>query len=422
METLAKAGQALDRAALLARFHANRARSAQIFGLAADALYERPIPLRHPFCFYQGHIPAFSYAVLCERGLGYPVIDPAFERLFERGIDPADAGQAQQHERERWPTQDDIAAFAARCDAAVVDAIANRTLESQDVPSMRGAQALFTILDHELMHQETLVYMLHRLDPQKKRYVAQRFEDSPPPVNDFVAIPAGRAQLGLDPRSREFGWDNEYAAFDVDVPAFHVQRYPVTNAEYLDFVQAGGPIPPFWIERNGTFCLRGAFEELPLPGSWPVYASNAQACAYAQHAGGRVMTEAEYHRAAFCAPDSSPRRHPWGDEPPQPHHGNFGFERYDPQPVDAHPRGASAWGIHDLVGNGWEWTSSPFLPFEGFAPMASYPRYSVDFFDGKHRVLKGASPVTARELIRPTLRNWFYEDYAYTYAKFRVVK
>ena len=76
-------------------------------------------------------------------------------------------------------------------------------------------------------------------------------------------------------------------------------------------------------------------------------------------------------------------------------------------PAGSRPDGASAWGVHDLVGNGWEWTSTVFAPFPGFEPMPSYPEYSADFFDGQHYVMKGASPATARELIRPSFRNWF---------------
>jgi formylglycine-generating enzyme required for sulfatase activity len=79
----------------------------------------------------------------------------------------------------------------------------------------------------------------------------------------------------------------------------------------------------------------------------------------------------------------------------------------------------SRWGVHDLAGNGWEWTSSIFAPFPGFAPMVSYPEYSAEFFDGQHYVMKGASPATARELIRPSFRNWFRSNYPYVYAKFR---
>jgi len=81
----------------------------------------------------------------------------------------------------------------------------------------------------------------------------------------------------------------------------------------------------------------------------------------------------------------------------------------------------SAWGIDDLVGNGWEWTSTIFAPFTGFRAMPSYPEYSADFFDGEHVVMKGASPATARELLRPTFRNWFRARYPYVYATFRCV-
>jgi formylglycine-generating enzyme required for sulfatase activity len=107
---------------------------------------------------------------------------------------------------------------------------------------------------------------------------------------------------------------------------------------------------------------------------------------------------------------------------PGPVHGNFNFQNWSPTPVGSHPAGASAWGIHDLVGDGWEWTASPFRPFPGFYPyMRGYPEYSADFFDGKHYVLKGASWATATELIRPTFRNWYQARYPYVFAKFRCV-
>jgi len=75
----------------------------------------------------------------------------------------------------------------------------------------------------------------------------------------------------------------------------------------------------------------------------------------------------------------------------------------------------------DLVGNGWEWTSTAFDGFPGFTPHASYPNYSADFFDGKHWVLKGGSPVTDATLLRRPFRNWFRSSYPYLYAKFRCV-
>lgn len=420
MATAAPANVALDRDALAAWYRRNRERSAQLFGLIDPAAYySRPIPLRHPFAFYEGHFPTFSFLVLNERALGETPLDARLERLFERGIDPSSTSAAQAHERTDWPSRDEIEAFGRRCDERVYAAIANARLVDDSVPRLVRGQAVFTVLEHEQMHHETLVYIIHRLSPELKGRFPQTHHDTASPHNDFIEIPSGVATLGVDRDAIAFGWDNEFCAHEVHVPAFSVQRYPITNGEYLEFVRDGGPMPPFWVQHDGELLLRGVFEELPLPLSWPVYVSNEQARAYAQWKGLRLMSEAEYQRAAYGSPSSEPRQYPWGDESPTTLHGNFDFERFDPDPVDAHPAGASAWGVRDLVGNGWEWTGTAFGPLPGFEPMASYPQYSADFFDGKHFVLKGASPVTARELIRPSFRNWFYADYPYAYGKFR---
>ena len=90
--------------------------------------------------------------------------------------------------------------------------------------------------------------------------------------------------------------------------------------------------------------------------------------------------------------------------------------------MGSYPSGASAFGVHDLIGNGWEWTSSPFAPFPGFSPMASYPEYSADFFDAAHFVLKGASPATPAAHVRRSFRNWFRPHYPYVYATFRCAR
>jgi formylglycine-generating enzyme required for sulfatase activity len=134
------------------------------------------------------------------------------------------------------------------------------------------------------------------------------------------------------------------------------------------------------------------------------------------------MTEAEYHRAAFGTPDGREHAFPWGDAAPDETRGNFGAVHWDPVPVGSYPSGVSAFGVHDLVGNGWEWTSSPFAPFPGFAPMASYPEYSADFFDEAHVVMKGASPATPVPLVRRSFRNWFRPHYPYVYATFRCAR
>ena len=129
-----------------------------------------------------------------------------------------------------------------------------------------------------------------------------------------------------------------------------------------------------------------------------------------------------FQRAAFGTPDSGERLHPWGNATPTSAHGVFDFSSWDPEPAGSHPAGRSAWGADDLVGNGWEWTTTVFGSWPGFQPMASYPEYSADFFDGEHMVMKGASPATARELLRPTFRNWFRPRYPYVYATFRLAR
>ena len=413
---------AIERRGLLDRYRGNRERTASIFACVNDAaFYDRPIPLRHPFAFYEGHVPAFSFLTLNARALGEPSIDPLLERLFERGIDPSSLDDARRHERSDWPSRAAVAEFAARCDERVLYALANAKIDDDAVPRLVRGESAYTILEHEEMHQETLLYIVHQLEPDRKRRVAGRHEDRAVDTGQVREVASGWATLGAVPGEIPFGWDNEFGRVRQEVAGFEMARYPVTNGDWLRFVAEGGPVPHFWRRADGAWLLRLVFEEIALPGSWPVYVTHDQAEAYARWRGARLPTEAEYHRAAFGTADDAERAFPWGNDSPEPRHGNFDFQRYDPEPVDSHPAGESAWGIADLMGNGWEWTGTPFAPFPGFEPMASYPPYSADFFDGRHYVMKGASPVTSRNLLRRSLRNWFYSDYPYAYAKFRCV-
>jgi gamma-glutamyl hercynylcysteine S-oxide synthase len=154
--------------------------------------------------------------------------------------------------------------------------------------------------------------------------------------------------------------------------------------------------------------------------------SYAEASAYAAWAGRRLPTEAQFHRAAHGTPEGTERAFPWGDEPFTPGRGNTGAQGWDLAPVGSFPLGDSAFGVADLVGNGWEWTRTPFHPFEGFEPFPFYPGYSADFFgdDGPraHRVLKGAGTRTDARLLRRSFRNWFQPHYPHVEATFRLVE
>ncbi len=440
---------ALDTAAAIDWYRRNRARSEAIFDLIDPAAYySRPIALRNPIVFYEGHLPAFSVIAFLRRGLGRPPVDARLEALFERGIDPDTQAAAipRSGASTVWPTRDEVRAFARACDEAVLAAIAS--MPSSALPH----EGLYTALEHEAMHQETLLYMWHRLPYAQKRAGGSRLEAGGRfggnigrrgsgvggPSRGTATVPAGVATLGANRGGVAFGWDNEFEAHDIYVPEFDVDVLPVTNSEFLEFTNAGGygnrelwsdegwswlqedrvQHPAFWLSVSSVtsepgpptsnlqppaWHWRGMFEEIPLPPDWPVYVSHAEASAYARWKGRRLITEPEFHRAAEGTTT-----------------GHFDFAGFDPIPVGSHPPGAA--GVYDLVGNGWEWTSTVFGPFDGFVPMRSYPEYSADFFDGRHYVMKGASPATARELVRPSFRNWFRGNYPYVYAKFRTAR
>ncbi|HUK35060.1 MAG TPA: SUMF1/EgtB/PvdO family nonheme iron enzyme [Vicinamibacterales bacterium] len=415
-----------DRAAALSWYARNRERSRALFDmLPEDVYYTRPIDLRHPVVFYDGHLPGFSFNTLVKRALGRPSIDARLESLFARGIDPHESNGSGAP--DAWPSRDVVRAFVKEADARVVEVLTHDDLDRPGDPLLSHADAVFTILEHEAMHQETLLYMWHRLPfSQKIRPAdyAPQTEAAVPP-DEWCDVPGGSATLGADRDALPFGWDNELPSCTAEVATFQIQRHNVTNARFMEFVDAGGyrdsrwwsaddwrwvqsqklSHPLFWEHQDGSWYWRGMFELIPLPVAWPVYVSQAEASAYARWHGCRLATEAEYQRSAVGAAP-----------------GLCDFESWDPEPAGARARVASEYGVEDLVGNGWEWTSSRFGPFPGFRASASYPEYSADFFDGEHFVMKGASPATARELLRPTFRNWFRARYPYVYATFRCVR
>lgn len=422
MTTLAPPG--LDRDGFLDWYKRNRIRSRYLFDRVRPEAYEmRPVPLRHPTVFYEGHLPAFSFNKLAYEAYGRAPIDLALQQLFERGIDPGDAASAAAAQRPKWPTRPEVWEFAAKCDAVVEDILRNEPLDRKGDTRTERGHAAWTILEHEPMHHETFSYILHRMPFANKvrpdDYV--RPSDAAHPPLARVEIPSGVATLGANRDAVVFAWDNEYDEHRVHVDRFECDVYPITNRQWMAFVRDGGPVPSFWVEADGGFKLLAAWELLPLLESAPVWVTSEQARQYAAWAGRRIMSEAEYHRAAFGTPGGGEQAFPWGDAPPTRAHGNFDFQNWDVTPAGAYPQGTSAFGVAELIGNGWEHTSTPFFPFDGFKPHASYLRYSADFFDGKHYVVKGASPVTPIEHIRRSFRNWYYGDYPYLYAKFRTV-
>jgi iron(II)-dependent oxidoreductase len=427
---------------LLERISEARANTDALFAIVQpQALYDRPIPERHRIIFYVGHLEAFDWNLLRERALSLGSFHPEFDRLFAFGIDPVGGGLPADQPGD-WPTIDGVSEYVGQVrqtlDEALEDQLADEHPGKEDL-----TQLLQVAIEHRLMHAETLAYMLHQLPLDRKIKPSEKSEAAIAPVNSYmVRVPEGRATLGLrrsDPNV--FGWDNEFEQHRVDVPAFSMDRYKVTNGEFLEFMKASGyekpsywskkdwewrasagvSHPGFWVKGEDGWHLRTMFSEIPLPVEWPVYVSQAEAFAYARWAGRSLPSEAQWQRAAYGTQTGKERQYPWGDKPPSAGHGNFDCARWDPVSVAAHPEGTSAFGVSDLIGNGWEWTSTPFGPFPGFEPFPFYRGYSADFFDNQHFVMKGGSPRTAACMLRRSFRNWFQSHYPYVYAGFRCV-
>jgi gamma-glutamyl hercynylcysteine S-oxide synthase len=437
---------------LIERVREARHRSDALFDVVRpDALFDRPIPERHRLIFYVGHLEAFDWNLLHGSLPGLKSFHPEFDRLFAFGIDPVDGGLPSDQPSD-WPSLKDVRDYVSRIRRAL-----DAKLESDSGDAASGGRDGFpyetllnVVVEHRLMHVETLAYLLHQLpldrkiDQRSDRKIGQGTEATPvthPATPRMVGIPAGLARLGLRRDAGKFGWDNEYEALEVNVPAFAIDQYKVTNGQYLEFVSARGyetrslwddenwqwktnqgiSHPVFWKKAGDQWLFRGMFEESRLPLDWPVYVSHAEAAAYALWADKALPTEEEWHRAAYGTEDDTTRTYPWGSDPPASHFGNFDFNHWNPTPVNAFPKGRSGFGVWDLLGNGWEWTSSQFAPFPGFEPFSFYRGYSADFFDGKHFVMKGGSSRTARCMLRASFRNWFQPYYQYVYAGFRCV-
>jgi ergothioneine biosynthesis protein EgtB len=428
---------------LQARLRRARASTEELFEIVRlEALYDRPIPERHRIIFYLGHLEAFDWNLL-HGSLGLKSFHSDFDKLFAFGIDPVDGGLPHDQPKD-WPSVEEIRGYNTKLRRALDERLHTVGTEDPGLACFEHGRLLEVAIEHRLMHGETLCYMLHQL-PRERKCARPNLTAmaAPPRAARKVEIPAGTATLGM-PRGNNgsFGWDNEFEASQVEVPAFVIDAFNVTNQDYQRFILEGGyrdralwsdagwqwitsqgrECPALWVRRGDSWGYRTMFEEIALPPDWPVYVSHQEATAYARWGGKELPSEAEWHRAACATRGGKERAYPWGSESPAAHFGNFDMRRWDPVPVGSYPAGASDFGVTDLAGNGWEWTRTPFAPFPGFEAFSFYPGYSADFFDGKHFVMKGGSARTAACMLRRSFRNWFQSHYPYVYASFRCVE
>ena len=426
---------------LLRRISDARHKSDSLFEIVrSEAMYDRPIPERHRIVFYIGHLEAFDWNLLQEKVFGLRSFHPEFDRLFAFGIDPVGGGLPRDQPAD-WPSLESVREYVRRIRVSLDEMLAAaKSGESYQRDGFSLDTLLNVAVEHRLMHVETLAYMLHQLPLERKvRQASAAPLLTSPWTPATVHVPAGVTRLGLSRQSGVFGWDNEFEAHTQDVPAFEIDRYMVSNGQFLEFIEDAGyqrhelwsdsdwewkegarvSAPVLWCRRDEGWFYRTMFDEILLPLDWPVYVSHAEASAYARWAGKALPTEKQWQRAAYGTAGQGERFYPWGDDAPRSKQGNFDFQSWDPMPVQTHPGGGTAFGVEGMLGNGWEWTSTVFGPFPGFEPFPFYRGYSADFFDGKHFVMKGGSSRTAACMLRPTFRNWFQSHYQYVYTGFR---
>jgi gamma-glutamyl hercynylcysteine S-oxide synthase len=328
---------------------------------------------------------------------------------------------------------------------------------------------------HEGMHAEALAYTRQTLAYPAPRFTASTTAQPAAggPCRGDVEIPGGAFVIGAA-ADFSFVFDNEKWAHPVEIKPFQIARAPVTNGEFLAFVEDGGyRKPQFWSKEgwqwrqsggapqlehsfaqffnkkinevskpstleatsnhpvywrrdaNGRWQQRLFDRYLPLNEHLPVvHVSWYEAEAYCNWAHRRLPTETEWEVAASAEPApggqglSEERRYfPWGNDPSSDERANLDWHTVGLTEVGAHARGDSAFGGRQMLGNVWEWTADTFSPYPGFT-IDPYKEYSKPWF-GSHKVLRGGCWATRSLLIRNTWRNFYTPDRRDVWAGFR---
>jgi iron(II)-dependent oxidoreductase len=307
-------------------------------------------------------------------------------------------------------------------------------------PLVRDGFAFGMILQHEQQHDETML-ATHQLRAGPAVLTADPPPTARQPVGGEVLVPAGPFDMGTS--TEAWALDNERPAHRVDLPAYFIDAAAVTNAQYAAFIDAGGYdderwwTPEGWRHRTSEH-LRAPLHWTRDAGSWyatsfgrtapivpdapVVHVCFHEAKAYATWAGRRLPTEAEWEKAARHDPATGrSRRYPWGDEGPAAQHANLGQRHLEPAPAGAYPDGVSPLGVHQLIGDVWEWVDSDFRPYPGFVAFP-YREYSEVFFGGDYKMLRGGSFGTDRTACRGTFRNWDHPIRRQIFSGFRTAR
>jgi iron(II)-dependent oxidoreductase len=427
----------VSREDIAARLAEARARTlALIAPLSETDLTIQHDPLMSPILWDLGHIAHFEELWL-ERNLTGPVEFGEMPGLYDPFEHPRRVRGALD-----LPPRDAAVHAMAEIRARVVAHLANVDLDGAS-PLLRDGYVYAMVLQHEYQHNETILQTLQLKTGAP--YRAPRAYALPVAADvderSMAAFPGGRVRIGTDDRSAAY--DNERPSHVVEIAPFSIDVFPVTNGAYLEFMREGGyarrewwsaegwawlaesgaTAPKYWTRAGDEWTVRVMDREHSIAEREPVcHVSYHEAAAYASYAGKRLPTEAEWETAAgWNATASRMQRFPWGEEPATHERANVDQLSFGVAPLGAYAANWSPVGCYGMIGDVWEWTSSDFRPFPGYATFP-YPEYSEVFFGSEYKVLRGGSWATRPGAIRNSFRNWDYPIRRQIFSGFRCAR
>jgi iron(II)-dependent oxidoreductase len=380
-------------------------------------------PLMSPLVWDLGHIAAFEDLWLAQRTGALPALRPELAAVY-------DAAETPRADRGVLP-------YLRRAEALEYMAETRaRTLEVLERVARVGP-VWEMVVQHEHQHNETMLQTLQLAEPGVYAPEGRPLPATGAAQAGTVRIDASQFPLG-EP-DEEFAYDNERPQHLVDVPAFEIDRSPVTNGAYEAFIEDGGyRRQELWTGEGWAWREQNAIErplywtgdgrvrsfdrtEPPDPDLPVMHVSWYEADAYARWRGARLPTEVEWEKAAtWDEAVGEKRRFPWGDEAPDESLANLDQLGFGPAPAGAYADGASPSGVLGMTGDCWEWTASDFGGYPGFRAWP-YREYSEVFFGGPYKVLRGGSWATRPSVARATFRNWDHPQRRQLFAGFRCV-
>jgi iron(II)-dependent oxidoreductase len=298
------------------------------------------------------------------------------------------------------------------------------------------------VLQHEYQHNETILQTLQLkkgepYHPARRAVIKSRSHSR----DGMVAFPGGRASIGTNDRSAAY--DNERPQHLVELRPFLIDRNPVTNQRYMEFIADGGyeraelwseggrlwcaesgaRAPKYWWSEDGAWMSRTMDQTRPVDPTLPVcHVCYYEAEAYARWVGKRLPTEFEWEAAASWNPSTGrAQRYPWGDASANAEMANIDQLSFTAAPIDTYTHNVSPIGCYGMIGDVWEWTSSDFDGYPGFESFP-YKEYSEEFFGADYKVLRGGSWATRPGAIRTTFRNWDYPIRRQIFSGFRCAR